>query len=561
MEYGKNTVVVLYKIKNGNSKSKLILSPIMNFRDFHHINTEHQYEIKQNVKNTKVKIIIDKNKEYPVYIKTSEGKYIEHNNDLFKNMFYIEEEKRGFVSEENHVVPGRFEISFNPNEKKEITFVCSLEENIDEIDASKIIKNEKARIRKQIKESGLIEKGIDEKLVKKYIIASDNFIVNRPSFGLHTIIAGYPWFLDWGRDTLISFEGLLLIPRRFKLAKEVLQTMIRDVKFGLVPNGYSGFDNRPLYNSVDSSLLLFEQVKKYLDYTNDEKFVKEKLYDILFKIIYAYSNKIDVDNNNIYMDEDYLISSGTKNTQNTWMDAKIGEFVVTPRNGKAVEINAMWYNALKIMEELSSKFFGENFGNHYGEMANKCKKSFESKFYNKRRKCLYDVLGDSKIRPNQLFAISLSYPVLDCNSEEAKNTFETVTKKLLNSYGLKTLAKGEPGYVEIYEGDSFKRDSSYHQGITWPWLLGIYNDAFKNLINAEKSKVKKKTLNEEYNKFVKNVKETFEKELEQGKTVGNISELYDSKKPFESKGAFAQGWSVAEVFRIILTYEMLEELK
>ena len=129
----------------------------------------------------------------------------------------------------------------------------------------------------------------------------------------------------------------------------------------------------------------------------------------------------------------------------------------------------------------------------------------------------------------------------------------------MNSYGLKTLAKGEPGYVEVYEGDSFKRDSSYHQGITWPWLLGIYNDAFKNIINAEKSKVKKKALNEEYNKFVKNVKETFEKELEQGKTVGSISELYDSKKPFESKGAFAQGWSVAEVFRIILTYEMLEE--
>ena len=559
MEYGKNTVVVLYKIKNGNSNSKLILSPIMNFRDFHHINTEHKYEIKQNVKNTKVKIIIDKNKEYPVYIKTSEGKYIEHNNDLFKNMFYIEEEKRGFVAEENHIVPGRFEISFNPNEKKDITFVCSLEENIDEIDGNKIVRNEKARIKKQFKESKLIENGIDEELVKNYIIASDNFIVNRPSFGLHTIIAGYPWFLDWGRDTLISFEGLLLIPRRFKIAKEVLQTMIRDVKYGLVPNGYSGFDNRPLYNSVDSSLLLFEQVKKYLDYTNDEKFVKEKLYDVLFKIIYAYSNKIDVDNNNIYMDEDYLISSGTKNTQNTWMDAKIGEFVVTPRNGKAVEINAMWYNALKIMEEISSKFFGANFGKHYGEMANRCKKSFETKFYNKRRKCLYDVLGDSKIRPNQLFAISLSYPVLDCNSEEARNTFETVTKKLLNSYGLKTLAKGEPGYVEIYEGDSFKRDSSYHQGITWPWLLGIYNDAFKNIINAEKSKVKKKALNEEYNKFVKNVKETFEKELEQGKTVGSISELYDSKKPFESKGAFAQGWSVAEVFRIILTYEMLEE--
>ena len=145
------------------------------------------------------------------------------------------------------------------------------------------------------------------------------------------------------------------------------------------------------------------------------------------------------------------------------------------------------------------------------------------------------------------------FSYLDCDKEEAKNTFETVTKKLLNPYGLKTLAKGEPGYVEIYEGDCFKRDSSYHQGITWPWLLGIYNDSFKNIIKAEKSKTKKKELNEKYNKFVESVKETFVNELENGKTVGNISELYDSKKPFESKGAFAQGWSVAEVFRIIFS--------
>ena len=552
MEYGKNTVVVLYKVKNGKFNSKLILTPIMNFRDFHSLNNNHEYEVKQNIKNTKVKVIIDKNNEFPIYMNLSEGNYIKHLDDSFKNMFYIEEEKRGFLAEENHVVPGRFEIELKPDEKKNITFVCSLEENIDEIDAKQIIKNEKTRIKRQIKASGLLDKKIDDDLIVNYIIASDNFIVNRPSFGLHTIIAGYPWFLDWGRDTLISFEGLLLIPKRFKIAKEVLLTMIRDVKFGLVPNGYSGFDNRPLYNSADSSLLLFEQVKKYLNYTSDEKFVKDKLYDVLFKIIYAYSNGINVDNNNIYMDEDFLISSGTPKTQNTWMDAKINDFVVTPRNGKAVEINALWYNALKIMEEITIKLFGESFAKQYGEMAKKCKKSFATKFYNKRRKCLYDVLGDSKIRPNQLFALALSYPVLDCESVEAINTFETVTKKLLNSYGLKTLAKGEDGYVEVYEGDSFKRDSSYHQGITWPWLLGIYNDAFKNIIKAEKSKAKKKALYEKYAKFVNNVKETFEVELNTGKTVGSISEIYDSKKPFESKGAFAQGWSIAEVFRIIL---------
>lgn len=552
MQYGKNTVIVQYNIKNGEYNSKLTLAPVVNFRDFHTTNTNHNFKLKQNNVNTKLKLIIDKYNEFPIYMKVSEGKYIKHYDDIFKNMFYIEEEKRGFCAEEDHIVPGRYEIEIKPNEQKDITFICSLEENIDELDGKEVIKKEKNRIKSLIKNSELVQDGIDEDLIKTYIIASDNFVVYRPSFGLHTIIAGYPWFLDWGRDTLISFEGLLLISKRFDIAKEVLLTMIRDVKYGLVPNGYSGFDNRPLYNSVDSSLLLFEQVKKYLEYTKDEAFIKDNLYDILVKIIYSYIDGIDIDDNNIYMDKDYLIISGTQNTQNTWMDAKIDGVAITPRNGKAVEVNSLWYNALKIMEEITAKFYGIKYAKQYGNLAKECKKSFESKFYQKRRKCLYDVLGDSKIRPNQLFALSLSYPILDCSTEEAKNCFETVTKKLLNLYGLKTLSKGEENYTEIYEGDSFKRDSSYHQGITWPWLLGIYNDAFKNIIKYEKSKIKKKELEVRHSKFVNDVKETFTKELKEGKTVGSISELYDSKKPFEAKGAFAQGWSVAEVFRIIL---------
>lgn len=552
MQYGKNTVIVQYNIKNGEYNSKLTLAPVVNFRDFHTTNTNHNFKLKQNNVNTKLKLIIDKYNEFPIYMKVSEGKYIKHYDDIFKNMFYIEEEKRGFCAEEDHIVPGRYEIEIKPNEQKDITFICSLEENIDELDGKEVIKKEKNRIKSLIKNSELVQNGIDEDLIKTYIIASDNFVVYRPSFGLHTIIAGYPWFLDWGRDTLISFEGLLLISKRFDIAKEVLLTMIRDVKYGLVPNGYSGFDNRPLYNSVDSSLLLFEQVKKYLEYTKDEAFIKDNLYDILVKIIYSYIDGIDIDDNNIYMDKDYLIISGTQNTQNTWMDAKIDGVAITPRNGKAVEVNSLWYNALKIMEEITAKFYGIKYAKQYGNLAKECKKSFESKFYQKRRKCLYDVLGDSKIRPNQLFALGLSYPILDCSTEEAKNCFETVTKKLLNLYGLKTLSKGEENYTEIYEGDSFKRDSSYHQGITWPWLLGIYNDAFKNIIKYEKSKIKKKELEVRHSKFVNDVKETFTKELKEGKTVGSISELYDSKKPFEAKGAFAQGWSVAEVFRIIL---------
>lgn len=276
MEYGKNTVGVYYKIKNGKKKSKLTLAPIMNFRDFHQINTEEHFEVKQEVNKNKIKIVIDNNSQNPIYMKISEGEYIQHNDNTFKNMFYIEEEKRGFDPEENHCVPGVYEVEIEPKEEKQISFVCSLEENIEEINVKRLINNEIIRLGELFNQSLLIDnkkenktkKEIEqEELIKTLLIATDNFVVYRPNFRLHTLIAGYPWFLDWGRDTLISFEGLLLVTKRFDIAREVLLTMVRDIKFGLVPNGYSGYDNRPLYNSADASLLLFEAIQKYIDYT------------------------------------------------------------------------------------------------------------------------------------------------------------------------------------------------------------------------------------------------------------------------------------------------------
>ena len=561
LEYGKNTVCVYYKIKNGNYKAKFKIAPIVNFRDFHTTNSNHDYKLNQTINNTKIKIIVDDNSYSPIYMYLTDGKYIEHYNDNFKNMYYIEEEKRGFYPEEDLSVPGVYEVELKENEEKDIYFICSLENNIEEIDAKNVISNEIIRINKLVNNSGLIniKKETDSEedrkyreLIKKYIIAADNFVVDRPNFNLHTIIAGYPWFLDWGRDSMIAFEGILLIPHRYDIAREVLLTFVRDIKFGLVPNGYSGFDNRPLYNSVDASLLLSEQVEKYLRYTGDYKFIYENIYEKLKNIIDSYSTGIDIDDNNIYLDKDNLISSGTEKTQNTWMDAKYLDMPATPRNGKVVEVNALWYNALKILENLALKFENKNISNTYKQMAKKTKQAFNEKFYNKKRKCLYDVLGDGKIRPNQLFALSLSYPVIDCNSEEANNIINVVTSKLLNNYGLKTLAKGEPNYIEVYEGDGFKRDMSYHQGITWPWLLGLYYDSLKNMIKYTKNKESKKVYHDKLDSLIINTKKTFIPELDSEGIVGSISELFDSKKPYLPKGALAQAWSVAEVFRIIL---------
>ena len=560
LEHGKNTVGVYYYIKNGKKASKLTLAPIVNFRGFHTTNTNENFAVKQEIEKNKVKIVIDNNSQHPIYTYASEGKYIKHENDIFYNMYYIEEEKREQGAIENHVVPGVYEIDIEPEEEKYITFVCSLEQNIEEINAKDLINKEIIRLSTIIYNTDLIDEKKKESKdpeyinsIKNFVIATDNFVVYRPSFALYTLIAGYPWFLDWGRDTLISFEGVLLKTKRFLEAKEVLLTCIRDVKYGLVPNGYSGYDSRPLYNSVDASLLLFEQVKKFLKYTNEYEWIKENIYPTLVKIMNAYQTRIDIDGNNIFMDEDALISSGTENIQNTWMDAKIGDFVVTPRNGKAVEVNSLWYNALKIMEELTILSRGKTEAKKYEELAKKCKKSFNEKFYNKRRKSLYDVLGDSKIRPNQLFALSLSYPVIDVNSDIAKEILDTVEKKLLTPYGLRTLAKGEPGYREKYEGDMIKRDMSYHQGVIWPWLLGLYYDTLRNMYKAEKNKQEKKKIETKILEFKAKTKETFVKEMSTGKSVGSICELYDTdNKKFRPQGTIAQGWSVGEVFRIII---------
>lgn len=559
MVYGENTVVIQYKIKNGKNKTKLTLAPIVNFRDFHSMTTNHDFSLKQKNDKNKIKIEVDENGNTPIYIYSSEGAYIEHDKDYFRNMYYLKEEERGFYPKEDLVVPGRFEISLKPKESKEITIVASLDENIEKIDSNKVFEDEIARVNKVIEDSKLLvqktklskeEKDYNE-LIKDLLIASDTFIINRKDFGTHSIIAGFPWFLDWGRDTLISFEGLLLLTKRYDLAKEVLLTFTKDIKCGLVPNGYSEADNAPLYNSADASLLLFEQVNKFLQYTKDYDFIKENIYEKLIEIIENYSNGIELDNNNIYVDEEYLLCSGTPSTQNTWMDAKIGDFAVTPRNGRAVELNSLWYNALKTLEVLANKFEDKDVENRCRKAAQKHQKAFSEKFFDKKKKTLYDVLGDNKIRPNQLFSISTTYPVLKPSSEEGKTIFKTVKTKLLTKYGLRTLAKDEEGYLPYYEGDGFKRDMSYHQGIVWVWLLGLYFDAFKNIIDDEKDRLEKEKMKIEFEKFVKSVFTTFKTEINNGQAIGTISELYNSQAPFNAGGTFSQAWSVSEILKIV----------
>lgn len=615
MIYEKNAVVLVYKVANKKAKTKLKLTPLVNFRDFHA--EYHDMNFRYNEVSKDDKCQIQFNNQLPkINIGVKGSKYQKYNNNIFYNMHYKVEEERGFDCLENHLVPGTFEIDIKPNEDKVITFVCALDEsedlkfeNITDIDGEQIIKNELMRIKTEVKYSKLLiptrgeenSKKVNEmeidlynELVKKFIIASDNFIVYRKERNLHTTVAGYPWFLDWGRDSYISFEGLLLITRRFEIAREVLLTFAEKVQDGLIPNGFSEYTGEALYNSVDASLLFIDAVYKYIKYTNDYDFVKEKLYKTMKIIIDKYIDGINLDGNNIYVDEkDYLLVSGTPDIQNTWMDAKVDGKAITPRNGKAVEINALWYNALRVMEEINAHYKKALSKIEYSYLAKKCKASFIEKFYNEEKRCLYDVIKvgknefetydvgvDDKIRPNQIYALGLTFPVMDLESEKAKNVFITVTEKLYNKYGLKTLAEDEEGYAPVYEGNGPERDKIYHQGITWVWLLGPYYDALKNLINAETNEEAKEKLEETLTQFKITTANTFVNEINKGNTIGSIAEVYDSKDPDPTiiklrklgnddierdeiswtreknekrgKGAFAQAWSVSEVFRIIL---------
>jgi len=536
-EYGKNTIYITYKIRNGKEHTKFTLAPLLNFRDFHSTIKCSNLLVNQNINKDNV-IDISINNNLPIKIWTSDARYTTYENDYFRGMYYKKDVERGFLDTDDHVVPGVFEVDIKPFEAKHITFICSLEDEFEKIDGYKKIEIENKRFNNIEKQAGY-----RDDLVNVLVRNTDNFIVKRKQTNLHTLIAGYPWFLDWGRDSLISLEGLLLKTKRFDIAKEVLLTYSNSINKGLVPNGFSEYNDTPLYNSVDASLLLFEDAYKYIKYTSDYDFIFKEIFPKLKEIIHYY--KIGTDNN-IYLDSDGLISCGNKTTQLTWMDAQTHMGPVTPRAGKTVEINAMWYNALKIMAKFCD-IIGEN-KKEYINLADTCKKSFEKDFYNENKKYLYDVLGDDKIRPNALFATSLSFPII--TNEKAKEIFFTAKRELITAKGLKTLSEKELGYSPKYEGDNIKRDLSYHQGTVWPWLLGIYYDTLNNIYKFEEDKLEKERFQREIRDFKKYVKENT-KTLLQEACINSISEIYDAEEPQLPKGCFAQGWSVAEILRII----------
>jgi predicted glycogen debranching enzyme len=528
MVYGENTVAVVYHILNGGSKAELRLTPLVNFRDYHHNSNRAHMSFNHSVYDGGV--LIRPNYDLDINIYSNKGIFVRKEDCWFFNMDYYMERERGLHSTEDHFIPGYFEVELKPWENKCITLIATIEKEILNKDGVAIIAEEEERIKKLLDVSGY-----KDDFTLKLTAAADNFIVHRESTGGKTIIAGYPWFTDWGRDTMIALPGLTLCTRRFEDAKEILYTFAKHVRYGLVANVFPDVGQDPAYNTVDAALWYCEAVFKFIKYTGDYLFIQENIYNALKEIVDSYINGTKFD---IKMDSDCLICAGNEGTQLTWMDAKVGEWVVTPRYGKAVEINALWYNALKVMSYLSDKF-GDT---HplYSEIANKTKASFESSFWNEEKQCLYDViredLKDDRIRPNQVIAVSLSYPVI--KGEKARKVIKKVWRELYTAYGLRSLSPDSGEYVGVYRGNQYSRDGAYHQGTVWAWLTGCFITGFLKAYGyTDENKQRAAMLIEPFKDHLRDA------------CIGSISEIFDGNEPLIPRGCFAQAWSVGEILR------------
>lgn len=541
MEYGYNTTAVCYEIENGTEDLTFKMIPLFNYRLSGDSIEKSNLKFIKEVEGNKLILTPEENKDVKITFCASEGEYYDRSlisttiatpNYLFEeNQYYMIDNRTGFLGIDNHYTPYEINIKIKAKETKRFYVICTLEEEINKT-GFEIEEEYKKRAEDLVKKAGY-----KDDFASNLVKASDHFIVNRNSTGLKTILAGYPWFTDWGRDTMIAFEGLVLCTKRFKDAREILESFSKYVRNGLVPNLFPDANTEPLYNTVDASLWYFQAVYKYLKYTDtdeDYKFIEKKIYDKLVEIFKAYSTKTDF---SIRMDEDGLIFAGSGVDQVTWMDVRVGDFVVTPRHGKPVEINALWYNALCIMEELRSKFNKEDL--NYRKLSLKVKNSFNKKFWNEDKKCLFDVVdeNDDKIRPNQLWAVSLPFSILD--REKEKSIVEVAYKHLYSTYGLRSLSFMDEEFKNKYIGKLFKRDLAYHMGTTWGFLIGPFITAYCKVNDYNEKAIKK----------AKEMISVFEDHMKDG-CINGIAEIFDGEFSSTSRGCYSQAWSVGEVLRI-----------
>jgi predicted glycogen debranching enzyme len=530
MVHGENSTVCRWKLKNQESeisdlKCEIELRPLLAFRDHHHLRDEDttfasNYESDENI------IAITPYPEMPTLYLTHNATGVETSGFWYRDFEYAIERERGFDYREDLFQPFslKFDLSADAvviasTDARQIADAGALE--VDEVD----------------RRSELVRaSGVSDDFRSQLVLAADQFIVARGTG--NTVIAGYHWFSDWGRDTMIALSGLTLSTKRPEIAKSILREFASHISEGMLPNRFPDAGETPEYNTVDATLWFFEAIRAYAEETEDYALVREEFFDKLVEIIDWH---IRGTRYQIHVDTDGLLYAGGSGLQLTWMDAKVGDWVVTPRTGKAVEIQALWYNALCIMRDFASRFGDEDRKNDYAEMAEIARESFGGQFWNASELCLFDVVDgngkDASIRPNQIFAVSLPHTMLD--AERARKVVDKVEAELLTPVGLRSLSPNDASYVAIYIGSPLERDGGYHQGTVWGWLIGHFVDAYRK-VHSKDARAERR---------VGEIIAAFENHLTEG-MIGQVSEIFDGDPPHAPRGCAAQAWSVAELLRV-----------
>ena len=535
-----NVCAVAYELAAGDSDCTFTLTPLFNYREHSESSTPDTLRFDTFTEDRTFYLVPEKNKDIAIRFQTSEGTFSERETVYDIDMqlqIEVDLETDGL---DCHYCPVDLSIAVPANTTKKVSILCSIgdvNERPAPVSATEAfsILEENARCHAELFEKA----GYHDSFANQLVLASDQFLTYRESTKMMTVLAGLPWFTDWGRDTMIAFTGLTLCTKRFKEAEEILLTFARYIRHGIVPNMFPDDNMPPLYNTVDASLWYFYAVYQYLHYNpaaEAEAFVKEQIFPHLKEIISAYEKGTDF---SIYMEDDGLIHAGSGLDQITWMDVRVGDWVATPRHGKPVEINALWYNALRIMESLCEKF--DEDASAYRTRANQVKESFNAKFWDSANQCLFDVVDgdepDDHIRPNQIYAVSLPFSLLP--EEQEKAVVALVEKELFVGCGLRSLAPDHPDYHGIYCGALAKRDAAYHQGTAWGFLLGGFFSAYMK-VNHHSSSAAENAVH---------MLEPVRKHLSDSGCIGSISEIFDGDTPHNPRGCYAQAWSVGEVLR------------
>ena len=528
MQQKENTVAVLYTVENtGDAPCTLAVTPWLKFAP-----KEDVLQQEKEFTYTDGEITAG---DYTLYVKT-DGQ-LQQIPTVWQTLAYAEDAKDGRPASGMAGACCRilWQIAAGKTEKLEVVF----SDKQQSCSGWKLLSQAEAYA-KQLEESVPFTDPVARELVR----AADAYIARRDSTGGKTVLAGYPLFSDWGRDTMIALPGCCMATGRLEDAKSILRTFLAYEKDGLVPNLFPEGDQAPMYNTVDAALILIDSVWQYVQRTGDWAFAWEA-WDPMDRIITGYRKGT---HHGIGMDEDGLIYAGQGLDQVTWMDVCVQGVLPTPRHGKPVEINAYWYNALRIMDILADTLNCDK--KDYAELAEQVKQSFVEKFYMPEKGYLKDVLSgtdaDEQIRCNQVWALSMSFTMLSQAQEKA--VLDTVQRHLYTPYGLRTLSPEDPQYHPHYGGAQFDRDMAYHQGTTWVFPMGAYYRAYLKVHGNTPEAL------EEVKAGLRNI----ETMMRQG-CVGQLPEIYDGNAPREGKGCFAQAWSVGEILRVYETIDRIEK--